>query len=1524
MIKSPFKFLDSYTLEDRDIFFGRYQEITELYRKVFESKILLVYGVSGTGKSSLINCGLASRLDESDWLSVNIRRGNNIIDSLNDAINKQALTSFKTNLTIGEKLRSIYLDHFKPVYLIFDQFEELFIFGDKEERKSFIQVVKSLIESDIQCRMIFIMREEYMAGVTEFERYIPTFFANRVRIEKMSQVNAMEAIKGPCKVAGINLEEGFAESLLEKISPEGADVELTYLQVFLDKIFRLASDNYPPLRGGQGGADYPSQEGFKVVSFTLDLLQKTGNVSDLLGSFLDEQISLLNNPDIGLAVLKSFVSIKGTKRQMTSEEVKEYTKTLGKTIEDSALIEMLQTFIHLRILRDKDQNERYELRHDGLAEKIYDKFTAIEKDIIEVRQFIDNAFHYWQKRGELLSQSDLEYISPYESRLYLPREVSGLIETSKRELVRVKHRRRNIVVTAAIALLVIFAGFAIWALKERENALFQQTRAIDSRNKAVESEKMAVEAKDKALASEKKSREQELLATNAKELALKSEKLAVEAKNKALASEKKAIESELIAANAREQAFEAKRQADLEKERAVEEARRSKVLLLVTKAREASSINPTKAIRYSQLAYKYDSSSLLVNQTFSDVFHNADSKPFYTVSMDPVFAAVFSPDGQFILTVPPGEKTVKLWDLAGNCKVTFLGHTDYVGGAIFTPDGKNILTISDDKTAKLWDLSGKCLTTFLGHSDYVASAVFSLDGKSILTASNDKTAKLWDLSGKCLANFSGHKGLVNSATFSPTGKNILTASADKTAKLWDLSGNCLTTFTDHTEYVRSAIFSPDGKNILTASGDKTAKLWDLSGKCLATLTGHTEDVRSAVFSPDGKNILTASRDKTAKLWDLSGKCLATFTGHTEYIWSAVFSPDGKYILTASGDNTAKLWDPSGICLATFMGHTGALYSAVFSPDCQTVLTVSADKTAKLWDLSKKYLVTFSGHTQYVRASIFSPDGKNILTASGDKTVKIWDLSGRCLATFSGHTGPVNSCIFSPDGKYILTASVDKTAKLWDLSGKCLATLAGHTNSLNSAVFSPDGKNILSASNDNTAKLWDLSGRCLYTYQGPGRVYSAVFSPDGKNFLIAASEWRAILCDLSGKLLVTFNATMVSSSIMTAIFSPNGKIIFTASSDAKANLWDQSGKKIASFVVFPRVNTAVFSSDGKNILTSYLDAKLWDMSGKCLVTLSGYTGNFTSAVFSPDDKNILTASSDKTAKLWDLSGKCLVTYSTGSLNSVVFSPDGKYFLTASSDKTAKLWSIPSSINKWLENAKIGTLSPADKVEVDEMDDFKTLQLSNDLSQITEYAKFYLNSFDTTKAVILFEKVLKTSPGYFNKKILGDIYRRQNEREKYTSLYINEPEQIILDDISALKDTSEVNRPFYKHIFYLEKAKLFEKLLILDPSSSNKSSASVAYNGAAWYGLLAKEYTASLKAIQRAIELDSLSWRLYTCLAPAYLLNDQYENAKVVYLKYKDMPLEGKTYKERFLADISDLEKVGNKHPDFEKVKELLKK
>ena len=62
--------------------------------------------------------------------------------------------------------------------------------------------------------------------------------------------------------------------------------------------------------------------------------------------------------------------------------------------------------------------------------------------------------------------------------------------------------------------------------------------------------------------------------------------------------------------------------------------------------------------------------------------------------------------------------------------------TDAVYSAVFSADGQQVLTASLDQTAKVWSAaSGECLRTLSGHTDRVYSAVFSADGQQVLTAS---------------------------------------------------------------------------------------------------------------------------------------------------------------------------------------------------------------------------------------------------------------------------------------------------------------------------------------------------------------------------------------------------------------------------------------------------------------------------------------------------------------------------------------------------------------------------------------------------------------------------------------------------------------------------------------------------------------------------------------------------------------------------------------------------------------------
>ena len=685
---SPFKFLDSYTKDDREIFFGREREIEELYHRVFESKIMLVYGVSGTGKSSLIHCGLANKFSETDWLPLVIRRGGNMVENMAGAISSASLTEqqskFSNATDFKKGVRSLYLDHFKPVFFIFDQFEELFIFGDKEERRTFISIVKTLTESDLQCRFIFVMREEYMASISEFERYIPTIFSNRVRIEKMSNTNALEAIKGPCRFAGISFEEGFAEALLGKLSPESADVELTYLQVYLDKIFRMSESSKSTSTGN--------------ISFSIELLRKTGNVSDLLGSFLEEQIAKLDDPDNTLRVLKSFVSVKGTKKQMSLEEVSDFASSFGKKIDYPDLQVILQTFVNLRILRDKDDTGRYELRHDALATKIYEKITIVEKEILEIKHFIENAYANYEKRKIFLNPVDLSYISPYEDKLFLNKKLSDFINDSKREISARKKAFTLTLRYSAAGLLIIIFSVIIYYFRSSVNA---------------KSEELSIEAYLQNDFSPSLSFQTALNAFNKDTASTIAIKALIDAFY-SMMENGPYLDSIGNTVNPQKEIFDfTPSNSDISMARFSEDGQYiygfledntinvwDKTGKLVFTIKD--DLNPVVSIKLSKnnknIGVVYLDSTAIVWNLKEDVIFRSH---VVFDPLSPVDAIDFSPDKD-ILTMLKGNNRITVYNLEDSSSYELKGHTGEVNGSVFSPDGRFIASSSKDSTVIIW------------------------------------------------------------------------------------------------------------------------------------------------------------------------------------------------------------------------------------------------------------------------------------------------------------------------------------------------------------------------------------------------------------------------------------------------------------------------------------------------------------------------------------------------------------------------------------------------------------------------------------------------------------------------------------------------------------------------------------------------------------------------------------------------------------------------------------------------------
>jgi AAA+ ATPase superfamily predicted ATPase len=139
--KSPFKFLDAYQEEDIDLFYGREEETAALYEALSGVKHLLVYGPSGVGKTSLIECGLRNQFSDADWHAITIRKGDHIVKSvfqeLDNALEEKLDIGDFHNLDFAEAIEQLFGELYQPIYLLFDQFEELFISGTEEEQRDF-------------------------------------------------------------------------------------------------------------------------------------------------------------------------------------------------------------------------------------------------------------------------------------------------------------------------------------------------------------------------------------------------------------------------------------------------------------------------------------------------------------------------------------------------------------------------------------------------------------------------------------------------------------------------------------------------------------------------------------------------------------------------------------------------------------------------------------------------------------------------------------------------------------------------------------------------------------------------------------------------------------------------------------------------------------------------------------------------------------------------------------------------------------------------------------------------------------------------------------------------------------------------------------------------------------------------------------------------------------------------------------------------------------------------------------------
>jgi len=286
-----------------------------------------------------------------------------------------------------------------------------------------------------------------------------------------------------------------------------------------------------------------------------------------------------------------------------------------------------------------------------------------------------------------------------------------------------------------------------------------------------------------------------------------------------------------------------------------------------------------------------------------------------------VLSVAFSPDGN-TLASGAADDTVQLWDVPTRQPIGLsLSNTGSVDWVAFSPNGKTLATGDADGTVRLWDVATPLPTSsslINGHAGVIWVA-FSSDGKTLATGDVDGIVRLWDVATRrpIGAPVTVEAGQVDSMALSPDGKTLATGSADGKVRLWDMAtGHQLQLGhppNGQAGPVNSVAFSPDGKTLASGANDDTTQLWEIANRQpigLPLINGQAGAVFSVAFSPDGKTLATGDADGTVHLWDARTRHQigGPLTGHGGSVTSVAFSPDGKTLASGSSDLTVRLWN----------------------------------------------------------------------------------------------------------------------------------------------------------------------------------------------------------------------------------------------------------------------------------------------------------------------------------------------------------------------------------------------------------------------------------------------------------------------------------------------------------------------------------------------------------------------------------------------------------------------------------------
>ncbi|MCX7596678.1 MAG: hypothetical protein N2235_23605, partial [Fischerella sp.] len=713
IMQSPYKGLEKFELEDKDKFFGRDVLITRLNWDLEQNNLIVLLGVSGSGKSSLVRAGIIPTFLDKKFINLTFVPDENPFESLYLCLSSQyGQEKAEIARQVGTDTLIRVLEALKEDYhwLIFiDQFEELFTRTPQEKCDKFIDSLVQLIAArNDSLKIILTMRADFCDRFSLYPNLAAATEQHIRFITDMSRGKLRLAIAEGAARNGVIFEEGLVEQIINDFKRQVNSLPL--LQYTLNLLWqkedianrKLTKKTYNDL-GGVAGA-LPKQ--VEKIYAELPEAEK-----EAVKKIFLELVDIVDNKTVSKRTEQAQFKDSGVLEKTLNQLIDEHLVIAGKqksTVEiaHEALITAwpkLPTWI-----KEKEKNEQ---------------IRKLELELIESRLQEKAARVLYLLPTEPLNSLLLAIQTIGENLDKLPKQILDSVQTSlHKAMVKTRvptlfrgHESEVTSVACSPNGLMIVSGSSDYTVRLWDI----QGNPIGEPFYGHESEVTSVAFSPCG----------QMIASGSWDNTVRLWDIQGNLLGEPLRGHESGVLSvafspcgQMLASGSWDNTV---RLWDI----------RGNLIGEPLRGHESG----VYCVAFSPCGQMLATSSDDRTVRLWNIQGNLIGKPLRGHESG-VFSVTFSPDGQ-TLASGSWDKTIRLWDIEGNpIGEPLRGHESRVFAVAFSPDGQTLASGSWDKTIRLWNIQNNSISEALhGHESGVFAVAFSPCGQMIASGSWDNT-----------------------------------------------------------------------------------------------------------------------------------------------------------------------------------------------------------------------------------------------------------------------------------------------------------------------------------------------------------------------------------------------------------------------------------------------------------------------------------------------------------------------------------------------------------------------------------------------------------------------------------------------------------------------------------------------------------------------------------------------------------------------------------------------------------------